>query len=106
MLDLFDQPRQIEVLILRPRALEDGRDQDMLAALEWVRIDSEEAEKTGRRRVDALTQELHVLDDGRARRGKRLQDGDRKAGAADRGENSKVGGLPKSRDPLAVLSPC
>ena len=74
LLDLLDQRGEVEVLPVLPGVAEDRREQDVLAALDRVGVDAEQAEQAGRGRGDALAEQLAVVEDRLLGRGERLED--------------------------------
>jgi hypothetical protein len=96
---------QVELLPLAPRAVEDGRDQDVLAALDRIGVDAEEPQQARRGGADALAQQLLVFPDGGRGGRERLQDGERDPRVAARRVDREVGRVAQALDPRAVLPP-
>ena len=88
-----------------PRGLEEAREQDVLPALERVRLDAEESEEARGGGADALAEELGVVAQGGGRSRERLDDRDRKPRRAAGRVDGDVGGVAQPPDPRAVLSP-
>jgi hypothetical protein len=105
VLDLLDEGGQIERLALAPGPVQDRGDQDVLAALDGVGVDAEQAEQAGGGGADPLAQQLVVVADGGRGRGERFQDGQRDARAAAGGEDRELGRVAEPLDPGAVLTP-
>ena len=101
----LDQRPQVEVPPLLPGVAQDRGEQDVLPALDRVRLDAEQSQQRGRGGVDALAQQLRVLDDGRSRRGERLENRDRQARRAARSVHGEVRRLAQPPDAARVLPP-
>lgn len=77
----------------------------MFAALDWIGVHPHETKHAGRRRLNAITEQLGVAGDGRIGRGERLDDGEGDAGGAARGVDGELGRVLQAVDARAVLSP-
>jgi hypothetical protein len=77
----------------------------VLAALERVGVDAEQAEQAGGGRADAFLEEFVVGTDRLVGRGERLDDRNGSARVAARRVDDEVGRGAEARDPLAVLVP-
>ena len=104
-LDLLDEPGQVEVAALSPRGLEELREQDVLAALEGVRLDPEESEEARGGGPDAVAEQLGVVAHGGRRGRERLDDRDRKPRGAAGRVDGDVGRVAEPPDSRAVLAP-
>src|SRR5207244_2025140 len=82
-----------------------GREEDVLAALERIRRDPGEAEEARGRGADALPEELRVLEDRRRRRVERAEDRHAAPGPAPRRVEREIGGRAEPLDPPPVLTP-
>jgi len=87
------------------RGVEDGGEQDVLAALDRVRFDAEQREQSGDRRADALLERGRVAECRGIRCGKRAQDRKRPARIGARRVDRDLGGVAEPPDALAVLVP-
>ena len=77
----------------------------MLAALERVRIDTQQGQEARHRGADAVAQRVAVGQDFRGRRGQRAQHAERAPGVAARRVQRQIGGVPQAADAVGVLSP-
>src|SRR3954463_12057353 len=105
LLDLRDERREVEALPQGPCVREDGGEQHVLAALDRIGVDADEAEQTRDGRADALAQQLAVITHLLGRRGERRQDRYRDAGIRSRRIDREVGGGAKPAYAFAVLPP-
>jgi hypothetical protein len=74
-LNQADERGEIEVLPVPPRAIENIGDEDVLAALDRIGFDAQQAEQPGDGGVDALAQQFAVLERGAIGRGKGFENG-------------------------------
>lgn len=74
-----DQAAQIEATSLGPEIAENGRKQDVLAALDRVGVDAQEAEQAGGRCRDPIAKQIALVSDRLRGRGKRRQNRNRPA---------------------------
>ena len=105
MLECADEPGQIQVAAIAPGMIEHLRDEYVLAAAHRVRVDTDERQDAGRRRLHALAVEVRVPALGGGGRGERLQQGQWPARVAARRIDGHVDTVPQARDAGAVLPP-
>ena len=101
----LDDRGEVGALALAPHGVQDRREQDVLAALERVRIDAEQSEQAGNCRANAFLECGGVARGGRVRCGKRAQDRQRTAGVRARRVDRDLGGVAQALDARAVLVP-
>jgi hypothetical protein len=105
LLDGLDDRGEVRALPLAPGRIEDRREQDVLAALDRVRLDAEQREQARHRGADAVLECRGVAQRLGARRGERAQHRQRTAGIRARRIDRDLRGGAQSRDALAVLAP-
>ncbi len=100
-----DEGFQGKRLALLPGIVEDGGEEHVLAALQRVGVDAEQAEQRGHGGADHVGQGLGVGQHLGGRRLEAVENGHRPHGGAARGVHGELGALPHAPDALAVLVP-
>src|SRR4029453_13894585 len=97
---------KVQVLALPPRVLEEGREEDVLAALEGIRADAREPRDARRRGARSLPGVLRFRQGRLVGRGERLQDRDGETRGAARRVHGELGRIAEAPYAVAVLAPC
>lgn len=84
---------------------QDAGQQQVLAALHRVGLDTDQREQAGDSALDAITQDLTVTQGLRRRRRQGREDGDRQTGIAPRRVDAAARGLAQAPDALTILAP-
>jgi hypothetical protein len=105
LLHRLDETREVERQPLAPRALEDVREQDVLAARHFLRIEARQAEKAGHHRRHPVAQRAGIGQKLRGRRGERTQYRERQPGFGARRVDGDVGRGAEPGDALRGLAP-
>jgi hypothetical protein len=100
-----DQSGEIEVAPLSPGAIDQGREQDVLATAQGIRVHADESEQPRDGGERALAQRVGVGHDRRRGRREGAQHAERDARASARSVDGDVGGLAQARDTRAILPP-
>ncbi len=104
-LDRADQRGEIEVAPLAPGAIEERREQDVLAAADRIRLDPQQGQQPRHRREGALAKRLLVTGHLGRGCGERAQHAERNPRAAARGVDGEVGRIAEAGDALTRLTP-
>ena len=105
ILHIPDDRLQVQIFTVVPCPAEDRGKQNVLPALDSLGFYANQVEQAHHGRADSILEKFAVLQNSRLRRSKRLQDGDRKSGAAARRVHNKLRGLSQALDALAGLPP-
>src|SRR5262249_14943438 len=89
-LNLLHQSSDIQIFAGGPLLIENVRDQDVFAALDWIGFNANETEQTSDGSVDPFGHQFIVLTDLFRRGNKRSQNGNRNAGVAARCVDTEV----------------
>ena len=102
LLDLADERRQVERLLVGPGVLDEVGQQDVLAARQRVGGDADEAEQAGHEALDLVGDRLGVVGVGHLQRSDDVQlDARPRSGRVDR----EVAGVPQRLDLLGPVAP-
>ena len=103
--DVVDDFFQVEVLAGAPGVAEDGREEDVFAAVDGVGGDADEAEDGAGGGFDAFGEEFGVVEDFEGGGGEGGEDGDGDAAVAAWGEDIDIDGLAEGADAIGGLAP-
>ena len=104
-LHLLNQNAQVQIYPFSPGGIDQRRKQHMLAALNRVGFDPNQAQQTVNHRADPVPHQIAVIDDRRVGSRKRLEDRNRQPGAGPGSINGKIRGVAQALNAVAVLTP-
>jgi hypothetical protein len=96
---------QIEIPSRSPGAVENRREKNVLAALDRIGLDADQAQQAGDGRADALAEEFGIVEQFCRRSGEGFQNRHRKTGVASRRVHREVRRITHLFDTLAALAP-
>ena len=104
-LDGLDERGQVEISTIAPGLTNDGGNEDVLAAGQWVGVDADHAEQAGHGGVDALLQQLAIVHDLERRHGKGFEDRNWHASIAAWSIDDKLSSVTQALDARPVFTP-